>query len=70
MFKVGFDCAPVILSKKEGLTNIEIVEYMNVSIKTVEVQITKAYTILRKLIGDELRHILFLVFGFQIKNEI
>lgn len=56
-----------ILSKKEGLTNIEIAEYMNVSIKTVEVQMTKAYTMLRKLVGDELKHILFFLFNKKIK---
>lgn len=37
-----------VLSKKEGLTNYEIAEYLNISIKTVEAQITKAFGILRK----------------------
>ncbi|RKR09009.1 RNA polymerase sigma-70 factor (ECF subfamily) [Flavobacterium sp. 81] len=32
-----------ILSKKEGLTNIEIAEHLDVSIKAVEAQITKAF---------------------------
>lgn len=36
------------LSKKEGMTNKEISIYLNISIKTVETQITKAYKILRK----------------------
>lgn len=36
-----------ILSKKEGLTNIEIAEHLEISIKTVEAQITKAFSILR-----------------------
>lgn len=37
-----------ILSKKEGLTNIEIAEHLNVSIKTVEAQISKAFKILKE----------------------
>lgn len=37
-----------LLSKKEGLTNFEIAEYLNVSIKSVESHITKAYSLIRK----------------------
>lgn len=36
-----------VLSKKEGLTNYEIAEHLNISIKTVEAQITKAFGVLR-----------------------
>ena len=36
-----------IMSKKEGLTNIEISTHMGISIKTVESNITKAYKILK-----------------------
>ncbi|TGV01393.1 RNA polymerase sigma factor [Flavivirga rizhaonensis] len=57
-----------LLSKKEGLTNIEIAEYMNVSVKTVEVQLTKAYHLLRKLVGNELKSILFLLFGVPVRE--
>ena len=39
-----------LLSKKEGLTNFEIAEYLNVSIKSVEGQITKAYSKIRKMV--------------------
>lgn len=52
-----------LLSKKEGLTNIEIAEYLNVSIKTVEGQITKAYNLLRTNLGDQFKEFLFLLFG-------
>lgn len=37
----------VILSKKEGLTNIEIAEFLKISIKSVESHITKAYKIIK-----------------------
>lgn len=36
-----------LLSKKEGLTNYEISEYLNISVKTVEAHITKAFSILK-----------------------
>jgi RNA polymerase sigma-70 factor (ECF subfamily) len=49
------------LSKEDGLTNIEIAEYLNISNKTVEAQITKAYKILRKKLGDRYEMILFLM---------
>lgn len=52
-----------IMSKKEGLTNIEISEYLNVSIKTVEAQITKAFGILRQKLGEKYEMILLIVFG-------
>lgn len=40
-----------LLSKKEGLTNFEIAEYLNISIKSVEANITRAYKILREKIN-------------------
>ncbi|MEW7290495.1 RNA polymerase sigma factor [Aquimarina sp. 2304DJ70-9] len=52
-----------MLSKKEGLTNAEISEFLNVSIKTVEAQITKSFSLLREKLGDKYKTILFLVFA-------
>lgn len=54
-----------VLSKKEGLTNIEISEYLNVSVKTVEAQITKAFSVLRKHFQGKSKALLFLLFGQQ-----
>lgn len=56
-----------LLSKKEGLTNIEIAEYLNVSVKSVEAHITKAYSILRKKISTKINSFLFLFFGKKRK---
>lgn len=52
-----------ILSKKEGLTNIEIAEHLDISIKTVEAQITKAFSILRSSLLDKFKNFLFLLFS-------
>jgi len=57
-----------ILSRQDGLTNIEIAEFLNVSIKSVEAHITKAFSILRKTAGDKMNSILFLLFGAKIKT--
>ena len=51
-----------LLSKKEGLTNLEIAEHLDISIKTVEAQITKAFSILREIFKDKLTSILFTLF--------
>jgi RNA polymerase sigma-70 factor (ECF subfamily) len=52
-----------LLSKKEGLTNIEISEYLNISKKTIERQITIAFSKIRKDVGSKTDIILFLLFG-------
>ncbi len=58
-----------ILSKKEGLTNTEIAQYMDISIKTVEGHLTKAYFLLKESIGDKIKHILFMLFG-KVKKRL
>ncbi|WP_223551869.1 RNA polymerase sigma factor [Aestuariivivens sp. NBU2969] len=54
-----------VLSRKEGLTNIEISEFMDVSIRTVETQINKAFKILRKTLKTKIEPILFLLLGLD-----
>ncbi|WP_117883765.1 RNA polymerase sigma factor [Aureibaculum luteum] len=51
-----------LLSKEDGLTNMEISEYLDISIKTVEAHISKAYCIIREKIGEKTSSILFLLF--------
>ena len=59
-----------LMSKKEGLTNIEISEYLNVSKKTVEGQITKAFGILRENLGKKYETILMLIFDVNTKKVV
>ncbi len=58
------------LSKKEGLTNMEISEYLNISIKTVEAHITKAFTILKNKLDDKVEISLFLLFGISFTQKV
>ncbi len=50
-----------LLNKKEGLTHLEIAEYMNISIKTVEGHITRAFKILSEKLKTKIDTILFLL---------
>ena len=54
-----------LLSKREGLSNIEIAEYLNVSIKSVEAHMTKAFSKIRESVGSKMESILFLLFGLE-----
>ncbi|MFS4456148.1 RNA polymerase sigma factor [Maribacter sp. 2304DJ31-5] len=58
-----------LLSKQEGLTNIEIANFMNVSIRTVESQMNKAFRILREKLKDKVKPILFLLLGLDSNNK-
>jgi len=56
-------CAEVfLLSKREGLTNVEIADYLHISLKTVEGHLTKAYSILRERLGAKIESFLLLLF--------
>ena len=52
-----------IMGKQEGLTYIEIAEHLNISFRTVENQMSKAFTIIREKVGDKMDTILFFLFG-------
>jgi len=54
-----------LLSKEEGLTNIEIADYLEISIKTVEAQIAKAFSRLRKKMNKRLLNILMFFYPFN-----
>lgn len=56
------------LSKREGLTNIEIATHLNISVKAVEAQITKGYKIIRKSFKEKVKAILFFLFGVGAKT--
>lgn len=57
-----------LLNKKEGLTHIEISEYLDISLKTVEGHMTRAFKILGEKLGEKMRPIFFLLFDFR--NQI
>ncbi|MBD0777794.1 RNA polymerase sigma-70 factor [Maribacter sp. ANRC-HE7] len=61
-----------LLNKKEGLTHTEISEYLNISIKTVEGHITRAFKILTEKLGAKAEAVFFLLFGInkQLKNDL
>ena len=54
-----------LMNKKEGLTHTEISEYLNISIKTVEGHITRAFKILTEKLGAKVEAVLFLLFNFN-----
>ncbi len=48
-----------ILGKQEGLTYAEIAEHMGVSFRTVENQMSRAFTLIREKVGDKIHMLLF-----------
>ncbi|WP_308991099.1 RNA polymerase sigma-70 factor [Mariniflexile litorale] len=54
-----------ILNKKDGLTHIEISEYLNISIKTVEGHMTRAFKVLADKLNPQIDAILFLLYDFK-----
>ncbi|PXX23765.1 RNA polymerase sigma factor [Arenibacter sp. ARW7G5Y1] len=58
-----------LLNKKEGLTYIEIAEFQNVSVNTVEKQIGKAIRIVRETLKDKISTILFLLLKLSPKKN-
>ena len=49
---------------------MEISEYLNVSLKTVEAQITKAFGILRKRLEKKYEMLLFIIFGSETNGGV
>ncbi|MGY0407185.1 MAG: RNA polymerase sigma factor [Polaribacter sp.] len=58
-----------LLSKKEGLTNIEISEYLNLSKNTIERQINIAFSKIRENVGNKTDIILFYLQFLNISNS-
>jgi len=54
----------LIMSKKEGLTNAEISNYLDISIKTVEGHLSHAYKILKEKLNEKFQ-VLFTLIGFR-----
>ena len=52
-----------LLSKQQGLTNVEIAQYLNITTKAVERQMSRAFSTIRKNLGKKMHTILFLLFG-------
>ncbi|GGW48523.1 RNA polymerase sigma factor [Arenibacter certesii] len=57
-----------IMSKKEGLTNREISEHLNITVKAVEAQITKAFRILKNRLGEKYKMVLYAFIAMSPKN--
>ncbi|NJB70914.1 RNA polymerase sigma-70 factor (ECF subfamily) [Saonia flava] len=57
-----------LLSKKEGLSNIEIAEHLDLSIKTIESHITKAFSIIREKLDSKVDVQTFLFLLFRTKG--
>jgi RNA polymerase sigma-70 factor (ECF subfamily) len=57
------------MGKLEGLTYVEIAEHQQVSLRTVEMHMSRAFEIIRKKIGDKTNTILFLLFGISFKQR-
>jgi len=56
-----------LLCKKDGLTYIEVADYLNVSIKTVEAHMNKAFHELRMKMKEKINTIILFMFGIAKK---
>ena len=59
-----------LLNKKDGLTHREISEYLDISIKTIEGHMARAFAILNKKLGDKIKPILFMLFNRKANKKI
>jgi RNA polymerase sigma-70 factor (ECF subfamily) len=68
--KLPSKCRQVfLLNKKEGLTHLEISEYLNISTKTIEGHMTRAFKILREKLDSKMKTVFFLLFGFSLQQK-
>ena len=59
-----------LLNKKDGLTHIEIAEHLEISTKTVEGHITRAFKILNQKLGNNIKSLFIILFDFKLlKNS-
>ena len=58
-----------LLCKREGLTYVEIADHLNISIKTVENHMVKAFSVLRKKMKEKMNLLLLLIFVTQKELE-
>lgn len=54
-----------LLNKREGLTHVEISEHLDISLKTVEGHITRAFKILKQKLGNKMKPVFFLLFDLH-----
>lgn len=54
------------LSKRDGLSNIEISEHLDISVKSVEAHVTKGYKTIRKNLKERVKSFLFILFKGQL----
>jgi len=54
-----------LLNKREGLTQMEIAEYLNIAPKTIEGHMTRAFKVLSEKLRNKMDGILFLLFGLS-----
>ena len=53
-----------LLSKQDGLTNSEIATYLDISIKTVEYQISQAYSVIRTKTEVKIKKLAMILFSY------
>lgn len=58
-----------IMGKQEGLTYAEIAEHMDISFRTVENQMSKAFAIIREKVEGKVNIVFFLLHGMVDKNS-
>lgn len=59
-----------LLNKKEGLTHLEIAEYLGISTKTIEGHMARAFKLLSERLGEKFNTILFIIFGTRVERTI